>query len=91
MEAQLRTFTVADNATNGEKINTNPMVIQVTTSESSVITLKTSLDDGTYSTNANFSETVNGTAEFNITDVVPGQYIKVVATSGTLTAAKILG
>ena len=90
-QPQLESLTVTANVSEAFQVNGENLVVQITTSESSAIICKTSLDGVTYSENSNFSETVDGTDEFNLTDFVEGQYVKFEASSGTMTACKVLG
>lgn len=90
-QSKLKTLAVTANESEAFQVNGKNIVVVVTTSESSAITLKTAADGIVFSTNTVFSETVDGTQEFNLTDFVAGQWVKVVATSGTMTACKILG
>lgn len=63
--------------------------IQVTTTEASVITVQRSANGADYSDLPDFSLAVNGLDEFNIINMAPGQYFRVMST-GEMTKVNIV-
>jgi uncharacterized protein (DUF39 family) len=85
----LKTLGIVANVSEGVQVNANICAVRVLTSASSTITVEQSIDGTNYSAIADISLTIDGPGEFNLSDIVPGQYIRVVSTA-TMTDCKIL-
>lgn len=88
--ATLKTLVITNKVTEAVRIDSNSCAIRVTTTEASVITVERSLDGNNFSVIPDVSLTVNNASdEMNLTDIVPGQWLRVVST-GMMTLCKIL-
>lgn len=85
----LKTLGITDNVSDGVQVNSNLCAIRVITSASSTVTVEQSIDGTNYSAIADISLTINGAGEFNLSDIVPGQYLRVKSTA-VMTSCKIL-
>ena len=91
MNNQLKTLAVAANVSEAFQANGNVAAARVTTTESSTIVVERSIINSDFKQVPDLAWTIDGTDEFNITDLVEGQFIRIKATAGTMTAVKILG
>jgi hypothetical protein len=91
MKNSLKTLAVADNVSEAFQVDSNVVAVQITTTESSTITVHTSVDGENFDAVDDVSYTIDGISTKNLSDLVEGQYIKIVATAGTMTSVKILG
>lgn len=87
----MKTLAVADNVSESFQANGNVAAARITTSASSTIVVERSIINSDFVAVPDLSWTINGTDEFNITDLVEGQFIRIKATAGTMTDVKILG
>ncbi len=87
---QLQDLTVAENVSSAFNANDRDVAIKVTTSESSTIVIHRSIDNTDFRVIPDLSWTIDGIDEINLTDCKKGQFYKVVATAGVMTAAKVL-
>ncbi len=91
MNKELKTLAVAGNVSASFKANGPVVAVRVTTTVSSTIVVERSIVDADFKTVPDLSWTINGTDEFNISDLVEGQFLRIKATAGTMTDVKILG
>lgn len=87
--ATLTTCRITDKVTEKVRVNSETIAVRVTTTEASTITVESSVDGETFAEIADYSASVNGTAELHLTDFVPGEFVKVKST-GAMTVCKIL-
>jgi len=87
--ATLKTLTIEENVSEPVQINGNNCAVRVTTTESATITVQRSIDNVNFSEIPELSLTVDGSDEFNLSDIVPGQYLRV-HSSAEMTLCKIL-
>jgi hypothetical protein len=88
--ATLKDLSIAGNVSEPVRIDGTRCAIRVTTTEASTITVERSIDGANFSLVSDFSLAVDNTSdEFNLVDVVFGQWLKVKST-GEMTVCKIL-
>lgn len=88
--ATLKTLAIVANVSEAVRIDAGRCAIRVTTTENSNITVSRSVDGTNFSVIPDIILAVNNTSnEFNLVDIVPGQWLKV-NSSGAMTECKIL-
>jgi hypothetical protein len=91
MNNQLKTLAVTDNVSESFQANGTTAAVRVTTSEASTITVERSIVNADFVAVPDLSWSIDGTDEFNVVDLVEGQFLRVKATAGVMTAVKVLG
>lgn len=85
----LKDLAIVANTSAPAQLNGTGCAVKVTTTEASTITVERSVDGTNFKEIPEISFAVNGSEEFNLTDFVPGQYVRVVST-GAMTVCKVL-
>jgi hypothetical protein len=87
--ATLKTLVITNKVTEAVRIDSESCAIMVTTTEASTVTVERSVDGNVFAIIPNVSLVVNGSDGLNLTDIVPGQWLRVTST-GAITLCKIL-
>lgn len=87
----LQDLAIVANVSAPARVVGNACAIRVTTSDASTITFQRSVDGTNFYAIPDISKTLNNaTDEYNLVDFAPGQFVRV-ASTGTMTACKVLG
>ncbi len=86
-----RKLQISGNESEGFQVSGNRIAVHITTAEMSDVELQRSIKNTDFKTIPDSSVQLNGSDEFNFVDFVAGQFVRVVATSGTLLNVEILG
>jgi hypothetical protein len=88
--SKYKKLTITGNESESFQVSGNNVAVSVETSASATVKAQTSIDNVNFTDVEDAVLTVNGVYNFNLTDLVEGQFVKVIAT-GSLIKVSVLG